>query len=62
MQIAVQILYTEGWKDMAEIVIPVAAKYCNKHGYKLCVVCYAGEYYSDFGYNKLRKVNKRFHE
>lgn len=58
MQIAIQILYTTGWKDIADIVLPVAKNYCDKHGYKLVDVEYNEPAQSDMGYDKFRWVKK----
>lgn len=35
MKIAVSILYTESWREMADIVLPNVLDYCKKHGYEL---------------------------
>lgn len=61
MTVAIQILFTSGWKELADLVLPVAKSYCEKHGYKFINVEYP-EYPSDFGYNKLRWVINLFKE
>ena len=59
-KIAVLILYTQGWQDIARIVIPNAQKYADKHGYELLVKKYPEPYLSDFGYKKLEQIRGIF--
>lgn len=60
MKIAVQILYTESWQPIADIVLPVAEKYCLKHGYNIIVGKYPEPCLSDFGYKKLENIKLLF--
>lgn len=36
MTTALFIFYTPSWQPLADIVLPVAQRYCEKHGYDLC--------------------------
>jgi hypothetical protein len=60
MRICVLVLYTEGWSDIARVVIPNLSEYCLRHGYVLEDVSFRGEYPLDFGYNKLVWIKKMF--
>lgn len=54
MRICVLMLYTEGWSDIANIVLPNAKEYCERHGYHLEGIMYRqNDFKLDFGYNKL---------
>lgn len=61
MTLVIQILYTTSWKELANIVLPVAEAYCKIHGYKLMAIEYP-EYSSDFGFKKIEGVQKLFKE
>lgn len=62
MRIEIQVLYTESWQPMADIVSPTAEAYCTKHGYKLTVKKYPEPYYPTFGYNKFKEIDYSFNE
>lgn len=62
MTIALQILFTTGWKELAELVLPIAKSYCERHGYKFVNVEYPEPCNSDFGYNKLVWIKRLFQE
>lgn len=53
MRITVQVLHTESWQNIADIVLPNLWKYCDRHGYKLVV----GE---GMGFDKLEGVKLLF--
>lgn len=54
------IIYTEGWQELADIVIPNATYYCNVHGYQLHTFKYLEPAKSDMGYDKIRKMLWKF--
>jgi hypothetical protein len=59
MRICILILYTEGWSEIAKIVLPNVKEYCDKHGYSLDAILYRdSEYKSDFGYKKLTEIKR----
>lgn len=60
MRIAILILYTQGWQDIADIVIPNAQSYADKHGYDLLVQKYPEPYFSTFGYQKIEQIQAIF--
>lgn len=60
MRIFVVVIYTESWKPIADIVLPVLHKYCATHGYGHVEMCYPEPYKSNFGYNKLRWIKDLF--
>lgn len=45
---------------MADITIPVAQRYADKHGYNLIVQKWPEPYLSDFGYRKLEQIQGLF--
>lgn len=57
---AIVVLYTEGWRELANIVIPNLRAYCAKHGYEYIAHCYPEPYPSDFGFNKIRWIKDIF--
>lgn len=52
MKIAVQILYTESWVDIAKIVVPNTVRYCTRHGYLWHIHCV------DSPFNPFEKLSK----
>lgn len=60
MKIAILILYTESWQSMADIVVPNAQEYSDRHGYKLIVQKWPEPMMSNFGYNKLEQIQAIF--
>ncbi len=39
MNTALFIYYTPSWQALADVVLPIAARYCDKWGYVLEAVC-----------------------
>jgi hypothetical protein len=54
--ICILVLYTEGWSNIAGIVLPNIKAYAKKYGYTLRHECFPEPYPSDFGYKKLEKT------
>jgi len=60
MKIVLQCLYTDGWLDIARVVLPNMANYAKRHGYNLNVKSYREPCPSDFGYNKIKEIKELF--
>lgn len=56
-KIVIQCLYTEDWKDIANIVVPNLISYCKKHGYSWNIQC-VGINYNHF--EKIKQIKKLF--
>jgi hypothetical protein len=52
-------LRTKSWQPIADIVVPNAKEYANKHGYSFIEIVYE-EYFS--GFEKIRKIMEFFRE
>lgn len=61
MRICVLVLYSDGWSEIAKVVIPNLSEYCKRHGYHLDAIIYRQEDFTlDFGYNKIREIKNYF--
>lgn len=60
MKIAILILYTTGWQELADIVVPNAELYCKKHGYFLETAIFNDPMPSNFGFNKIMYISDMF--
>lgn len=60
MRICLQLLYTEGWVNLAKIVVPNIVNYCRKHGYNWNIHCFPEPCKFDFGYEKLKQIKNLF--
>lgn len=60
MKIAIQILFTESWHPLSQIVLPNADEYCRAHSYQPHFVVYEEPYPSDFGFTKLTEARDLF--
>jgi len=60
MRICLQLLYTEGWVNLAKIIVPNIVNFCRKHGYTWNIQCFPEPCPSDFGYEKLRQIKNIF--
>jgi len=58
-KLAIAYIYTDSWKVLADIVLPVAQRYCAEHGYHLAHQRYK-EMTPNFGFNKFELIDKIF--
>lgn len=56
MKVVIQVIYTEDWQPLADVVLPNLKEYCERHSYELKV--YKEEVYDHF--SKLKKIQERF--
>lgn len=57
-RVCILILYTEGWSNIAKIVLPNAKEYCQRHGYALDAIMHREPYPLNFGYSKLTEIKR----
>jgi len=57
MRIAIQILYSKDWEDLAHVIVPNAVQYCVKHNYVWNIQCVKGQYDA---FDKIRHMQEIF--
>ena len=57
MKVCMQMLYTQGWLELAKITIPNIVNYCRKHGYSWNIQCISEPYDA---FEKITSITKMF--